>query len=104
MLRGDSAQTVLGALSLRAPRPDATACDGVVILRPEELRIAAANGSGPPNARVKSVEYYGHDARVELVCDHADGEFALVARTTGLDAPEVGQRVVCSARSSAHAL
>jgi iron(III) transport system ATP-binding protein len=104
VLNGEHAQTQLGALRLRDPRPGAAERDGVVMLRPEELRIAAANGSGPPNARVTGVEYYGHDARVELVCDHRDGPFSLIARTTGIDAPEVGQRVVCSARDGAHAL
>jgi iron(III) transport system ATP-binding protein len=104
VLDGDLARTPLGALRLRASRDGAGARDGVVMLRPEELLLAPANGSGPPNARVTSVEYYGHDARVRLICEHADGEFALVARTSGLDAPEVGQRLVCSARSTAHAL
>ena len=75
-----------------------------MVLRPEELRLAVANGSGGSNAIVMAVEYYGHDARVELLCDHPGGTFELVARTIGTDAPIVGQRVVCSACSSAHAL
>jgi iron(III) transport system ATP-binding protein len=104
VLEGDRARTQLGMLRLRAARRDAATRAGIVIVRPEELRIAAANGSGPPNARVTGVEYYGHDARVELVCEHPDGSFALVARTTGTDAPEVGQHVVCSPCCSAHAL
>jgi iron(III) transport system ATP-binding protein len=103
-LEAGRAQTQLGALALRAPQPDPARRDGVVVLRPEELVLAAANGSGPANAVVTRVEYYGHDARVELRCDHPSGEFCLVARTTGMDAPEVGQRVVCSAGCSAHAL
>jgi iron(III) transport system ATP-binding protein len=104
VLEGDQADTLLGALRLRAPRPGVTAGGGFVVLRPEELRIVRANGSGLPNARVTSVEFYGHDARVELMCDHPTGEFSLVARTTGLDAPLVGHRVVCRARGTAHAL
>jgi iron(III) transport system ATP-binding protein len=103
-LEAGRAQTQLGPLMLRAPRGEDSPCDGVVVLRPEDLRIAAVNGSGPANAVVTSVEYYGHDARVELLYDHPGGAFALVARTTGIDAPEVGERVVCSAQSSAHAL
>ena len=103
-LEAGQAYTQLGALVLRAPRGEGPPRDGVVVLRPEELRIAAVNGSGPANAVVTGVEYYGHDARVELLCDHPTGEFALVARTTGIDAPEVGERVVCSAHSSTHAL
>jgi iron(III) transport system ATP-binding protein len=103
-LEAEHAQTQLGPLRLRAPRSGAEPREGVVVLRPEELRIAGTQGCGSPNARVTAVEYYGHDARVELVCDHPGGTFALVARTTGIDAPEVGQRVVCTAASTAHAL
>jgi iron(III) transport system ATP-binding protein len=103
VLDADHAQTQLGALRLRAPQPGPAPRDGVVVLRPEELRIAAANGSGPPNALVTAVEYYGHDARIELICEHPRGQFALIARTTGIEAPEVGQRVVASA-TRAHAL
>ena len=102
-LESDRAHTQLGALTLRCPRDGAAPCEGVVVLRPEALRLAAPNGS-QPNALVTAVEYYGHDARVELVCDHADGEFTLVARTSGIEAPEVGARVVCTACSAAHAL
>jgi iron(III) transport system ATP-binding protein len=104
LLRSDHAQTQLGVIALRAPRPGAPTRDGVVVVRPEELRIAAANGSGPANAVVTAVEYYGHDARVELVCDHPDGRFPVTARTIGVDAPQVGQRVKCTAPASAHAL
>ncbi len=103
-LANGRAQTQLGELHLRSPTAGAAGREGVVVVRPEELRIAQPNGSGPCNAVVTAVEYYGHDARVELVCEHPAGEFTLVARTTGIDAPEVGQRVVCSPGSTAHAL
>jgi hypothetical protein len=104
VLEADHAQTRLGLLALRQPRTDGARSDGVVVLRPEELQIAAANGSGSPNALVTSVEYYGHDARVELECQHPAGPFCLIARTTGVEAPEVGQHVRCSACAGAHAL
>jgi iron(III) transport system ATP-binding protein len=103
-LAAEHADTQLGALALRVARPATAACDGVVILRPEDLRIAKANGSGPPNALVTAVEYYGHDARVELVCDHPGGQMVLIARTAGDAAPEVGARVHCSVAARAHAL
>jgi iron(III) transport system ATP-binding protein len=103
-LAGDTADTRLGPLRLRSPLAGATPRDGVVMLRPEELRIVPANGSGPANALVTEVEYFGHDARVKLTCEHPAGEFALIARTTGIEAPHVGQRVVCRAGTSAHAL
>jgi iron(III) transport system ATP-binding protein len=104
VLECEHAQTQLGALRLRVPPTGATPRDGVVVLRPEELRIAAANGSGSSNALVTAVEYYGHDARVELIYDHPGGQVALIARTTGSDAPQVGEHVVCSPCASAHAL
>jgi iron(III) transport system ATP-binding protein len=103
-LAGDTADTRLGPLRLRLPLDGAAPRDGVVVLRPEELRIVPANGSGPANALVTEVEYFGHDARVKLTCEHPSGEFALIARTTGIEAPHVGQRVVCRAGASAHAL
>ncbi len=104
VLAGDHAQTRLGELLLRVSCNGSPSREGVVVLRPEELRISAVNGSGPANALVTAVEFYGHDARVQLVCDHPDGSFDLVARTTGIEAPEIGERVVCSARCGAHAL
>jgi iron(III) transport system ATP-binding protein len=97
------ADTQLGPLRLRCPR-SGQPCDGLVVLRPEELRIASVNGSGPPNAIVTAVEFYGHDARVELTCSHPDGDFELIARTSGAEAPEVGQRVHCSPCANAHAI
>ena len=103
-LEAGRAQTPIGGLALRTPPPDPQSREGVVVVRPEELVIAAVNGSGPANATVTRVEYYGHDARVELRCDHPSCDFCLVARTAGIDAPEVGQRVVCSAGTSGHAL
>jgi iron(III) transport system ATP-binding protein len=103
-LAGDTADTRLGPLRLRSPLAGSRPRDGVVVLRPEELRLAPANGSGPANAIVTAVEYFGHDARVKLTCDHPTGEFALIARTTGIEAPRVGERVVCQAGTSAHAL
>ncbi len=102
-LHGDRAETRLGALHLRAPRNGGAPREGVVVLRPEDLQIVAG-GAGQANALVTAVEYFGHDCRVELRCDDDGGEFGLVARTTGADAPEVGQRVVCRAPASAHAL
>jgi len=104
VLSAEHAMTQLGTLRLRTPRHGEGSRDGVVVLRPEELLIAAVNGSGAPNATVTAVQYYGHDARVELACEHDDGQFTLIARTTGTAAPHVGQRVVCSACAAAHAL
>jgi iron(III) transport system ATP-binding protein len=103
-LEGSRADTQLGPLLVRARQPGDKPRDGVVVVRPEELRLAAANGNGPPNAVVTAVEYYGHDARVQLRCTHPEGAFTLIARTTGVDAPEVGQSVCCSPSGSTHAI
>ncbi|MGH2944612.1 MAG: TOBE domain-containing protein, partial [Solirubrobacteraceae bacterium] len=103
-LAGDTADTRLGRLRLRSPLAGGAPRDGVVVLRPEELQIVPAKGAGPANALVTAVEYFGHDARIALMCDHPAGEFALLARTREIEAPHVGQRVVCRATASAHAL
>jgi iron(III) transport system ATP-binding protein len=103
-LAGETADTRLGRLRLRSPLAEGAPRDGVVVLRPEELRLAPANGSRPANALVTGVEYFGHDARVALTCEHPAGAFALLARTRGSEAPHVGERVVCRAGASAHAL
>jgi iron(III) transport system ATP-binding protein len=60
-----------------------------VLVRPEQLRL----GDGAVTARVAEVSFYGHDAAVTL--DLHDGP-TVVARVTGLDAPEVGLEVAVS--------
>jgi iron(III) transport system ATP-binding protein len=95
---GDSAQTVLGALSLRHDHPRAPGLtQGVVIVRPEQLRVSphgpAAEGL---SGQVEQCRYYGHDALLHIRPD--GGSAALVARVQGEEALVPGTAVVVSAR------
>ena len=60
-----------------------------VLLRPEQLRLGAPSGA-VPQARVRSIDFYGHDSRVWL--DLPDGA-TVIARLEGADLPVVGQEV-----------
>ena len=60
-----------------------------MLLRPEQLRLGAPTG-GIPQARVRSIDFYGHDSRVWL--DLPDGA-TVIARLEGADLPVVGQEV-----------
>jgi iron(III) transport system ATP-binding protein len=85
-VRGGRAHSPLGELALDGPAPDGPAR---LLLRPEQLRLGAPDG-GVPRARVRGVDFYGHDSRVWL--DLADGG-TVTARLEGADLPVVGQDV-----------
>jgi iron(III) transport system ATP-binding protein len=54
---GDKASTSVGIVPLEEPAGGTVQ----VLLRPEELHLEPANGSGEPTATVELREYYGHD-------------------------------------------
>src|ERR687886_2135759 len=56
------ARCALGVLDLDDPAEDGPAR---ILLRPEQLRLGAP-AAGLPGGRVRSVDFYGHDARVWL--------------------------------------
>jgi iron(III) transport system ATP-binding protein len=85
-VRRGRAHSPLGELGLDGTAPDGPAR---VLLRPEQLRLGAPGGGGP-QARVRSVDFYGHDSRVRL--DLAGGD-TVTARLEGADLPAVGQDV-----------
>ena len=60
-----------------------------MLLRPEQLRLSAAIGDAP-KARVRSVDFYGHDSRVWL---DLPGGATVIARLEGADLPVAGQDV-----------
>jgi iron(III) transport system ATP-binding protein len=63
----------------------------LVLLRPEQLRLVpAAESTGTPVARVRSVEYFGPHATVWLLLD--DGS-EVMARVSGHAAPSPGEEV-----------
>ena len=95
------AQTPLGPVRLRDAAGEGAR--GVVVLRPEELTLTATGpDAGAANAEVGAVEFYGHDARIELRLDDPAGALPLIVRTGGHDAPEVGQRVLCAVGADGH--
>jgi iron(III) transport system ATP-binding protein len=70
-----------------------TADGGLMLVRPEDLQLGAPDRPAWRTAIVTSVEYFGHDARVQLRCEDTPDALALIARTTGGDTPDAGQRV-----------
>jgi iron(III) transport system ATP-binding protein len=63
-----------------------------VLLRPEQLRLGAP-GPGLPGGRVRTVDFYGHDARVWL---ELPGRLTVSARLEGTELPVEGQDVSVS--------
>jgi iron(III) transport system ATP-binding protein len=97
-LRGGLAHCVLGALPYEQASADAVP-DGRarVLLRPEQLRLSSPDPGGPI-ARVRSVDFYGHDSRVWL--DLPDGR-TVSARLDGGDLPSTGDDVSITVRGTA---
>ena len=90
------AHCALGRAARRAARtPDGPAR---VLLRPEQLRLSAPAAPGSRAARVRSVDFYGHDSRVWL--DLPDGG-TVSARLDGADLPAAGDDVAVTVRGSA---
>ncbi|WP_448627826.1 ABC transporter ATP-binding protein [Geodermatophilus sp. URMC 64] len=87
-VRDGRARCVLGELEV------AGTADGParVLLRPEQLRLGEPGG-GLPAARVRSVDFYGHDARVWL---ELPGGPTVSARLEGTRLPVEGQDVSIS--------
>ncbi|RFU19803.1 ABC transporter ATP-binding protein [Geodermatophilus marinus] len=85
-VRDGVAGTVLGLLRLARPCPDGPAR---VLVRPEQLRLAPP-GVGRVPARVRGVDFFGHDARVRL--ELLSGE-AVTARVEGGELPAAGDDV-----------
>jgi iron(III) transport system ATP-binding protein len=110
-LEGETARTSLGTLTLRSGAVPALsgagAVAGVVLVRPEQLRVSArgdrreeevsADGVG---GRVEQCRYYGHDALLHIRSD-APGAKLLLARVHGEAALPAGTRVLVAARGFA---
>ena len=97
-VRDGLARCALGTLPCEQaagePVPDGRAR---VLLRPEQLRLSAPSPAGPL-ARVRTVDFYGHDSRVWL--DLPDGR-SVSARLDGADVPSVGDDVSITVRGVA---
>ncbi len=93
-VRDGTAYCALGALPVQGARPDGRAR---VLLRPEQLRLSAPTPDAV-TARVRSVDFYGHDSRVWL--DLAEG-VTVSARIDGGDLPATGDPVAVTVRGAA---
>ena len=93
-VRAGRAYSPLGVLDLERSCPDGPVR---VLLRPEQLRLGPAGGAGP-NARVRGVDFFGHDARVRL--ELSSGE-AFSARLEGWDLPAAGDAVTVAVLGAA---
>ncbi|TFV63736.1 UNVERIFIED_ORG: ABC transporter ATP-binding protein [Bacillus sp. AZ43] len=97
-LRDGVAHCVLGELPCEHPS-GGTVADGParVLLRPEQLRLSAPRPDAPV-ARVRTVDFYGHDSRVCL--DLAGGP-SVTARLDGADPLTPGDAVSVTVRGTA---
>jgi iron(III) transport system ATP-binding protein len=93
-IRHGQAHCVLGTLELERPGVDGRA---QVLLRPEQLRLSAPTAPGPV-ARVRSVDFFGHDSRVWL---ELSGGPTVTARLDGADVPVPGDTVAVTVRGTA---
>ena len=85
-VRAGRAHCVLGDIALEGSVADGPAR---LLLRPEQLRLSASSPDAVP-ARVRGVDFYGHDSRVWL--DLAGG-LTVSARLEGADVPATGDQV-----------
>jgi iron(III) transport system ATP-binding protein len=92
-VHGGRARCALGDVDLERPVADGPVR---VLLRPEQLRLAA--GPGAVTARVRGVDFYGHDSRVWL--DLAGG-VTVSARLEGADVPSAGDEVAVAVAGTA---
>ncbi len=102
---GDWAQTVLGRLQMHPDRNRAPSlAQGVVIVRPEQLRVCLGNESdeGLPGT-VEQCRYYGHDALLHIRPD-GPGASTLIARVRGERALAAGTTVQITARGPVSAV
>nr|WP_204261355.1 ABC transporter ATP-binding protein [Blastococcus saxobsidens] len=96
-LRGGLASSALGELPYEAAAVAVPDGPARILLRPEQLRLAAPRPDGP-TARVRSVDYYGHDSRVWL---DLPGGVRVSARLDGADLPAAGDDVSITVRGTA---
>ena len=100
------ANTVLGQLQLHpdpARAPGLT--QGIVIVRPEQLRVSLSEDSteGLPGT-VEQCRYYGHDALLHIRPAEQPGAAALIARVRGEQALAAGTAVTITARGRVSAV
>jgi iron(III) transport system ATP-binding protein len=100
------AHTMLGRLLLRPDPARAPALKhGVVIVRPEQLRVSSGGESGDGlHGTVEQCLYYGHDALLYIRPTEQPDAEALIARVRGEQALASGTAVLVSARGDVSAI
>ncbi|HEY2889466.1 MAG TPA: ABC transporter ATP-binding protein [Dongiaceae bacterium] len=100
-VRAGVATCSLGELALAAPVADGPV---EVLLRPEQIRLTAAhNAASGIHARVREVNYYGHDASVNLTLNDGNVATPIIARVPGYDSPHPGDAVLLSVEGAVFA-
>ncbi|MGH6684161.1 MAG: TOBE domain-containing protein, partial [Pseudolabrys sp.] len=76
-----------------------------VLLRPEQIRVAADSDTRLPGirAQVREVNYYGHDASVNLTLTQGNVTTPITARVPGYDSPHPGDSVLLSVEGAVFA-
>jgi len=74
-------------------------------LRPEQIRVQADSDTRMPGirAQVREVNYYGHDASVNLTLRSGEVMAPIIARVPGYDSPHPGDAVVLSVEGAVFA-
>ena len=93
-VRDGRAHCALGDVVLERPVADGPVR---VLLRPEQLRLSASAPGAVP-ARVRGVDFYGHDSRVWL---DLVGGLTVSARLEGADVPATGDEVAVTVSGTA---
>jgi iron(III) transport system ATP-binding protein len=98
VLGGEAVETILGSLPVhsgtRALRPGKV----TVLVRPEQIDIAARNGAAGLAGRIVAYGYHGHDAVVHVIPDSEPAAPAIVVRTLGGCTLPAGSPVTLHAR------
>ena len=93
---GGHAVTALGTLELRRPVADAE--EAWVLIRPEQVELAAPSHDGLQGTVVRC-DYFGHDCVMD-VQPSDNGTPPVTVRTQGAGLPDVGSSVILWARGS----
>jgi iron(III) transport system ATP-binding protein len=104
-------RSVLGEISVQLNVPAPEPCAVGVLVRPEQIDLAAASDGGVPRGIVTSREFHGHDVLVRVRIDEpawgpppgSRPGFEVLARVPGPGAPEPGARVVLRVHGTAAA-
>jgi hypothetical protein len=84
VLGDDGVETILGSLPVHSGTRAALSPGKVTVLvRPEQIDIAAKNGARGLYGRIVAYGYHGHDAVVHVLPDTEPGAAAIVVRTLG---------------------